>query len=90
MIEKFTSQQKNLQDVETIKKLRPIINKAYENEKEYSIIVNFAKKLQNKHPDYQNYRLYHLFIGSTPPEDCPKFDFEGEDSIEKFLTSLDL
>ncbi len=51
--------------------------------------IEFVDNLKKKYPDYEHYRLYHLFIGSTPWEDCPKFDFPGDDSIEKLINSLE-
>jgi len=51
--------------------------------------VEFVDNLKKKYSDYEKYRLYHLLIGSTPWEDCPKFDFPGEDSIEKLINSLE-
>lgn len=46
-----------------------------------------AKELESRYPDFLDYRLYHLLIGSTPSKKCSKFDFPGEDSIEKFIQS---
>lgn len=51
--------------------------------------IEFVDNLKKKYPDYEKYRLYHLFVGSTPWEDCPKFDFLGEDSIENLINSLE-
>ncbi len=52
--------------------------------------TEFVDNLKKKYPDCEKYRFYHLFVGSTPWEDCPKFDFPGEDSIEKFIESLEI
>jgi len=52
--------------------------------------AEFVDNLKKKYSDCEKYRLYHLFIGSTPWEDCPKFDFPGEDSVEKFIESLEI
>lgn len=51
-------------------------------------IIEFARALQAKYPDYFNYRLYHAFIGGTSPEVCTNFDFPGEDSVELFVQKL--
>ena len=51
-------------------------------------IAEFAKSLQGKYPDYHDYRLYCVMIGSTPVKECSKFDFPNEDSVENFLESL--
>ena len=55
--------------------------------KTHEQIVEFAKRLEQKYSDYNSYKAYHLLIGSTPPNLCSKFDFPGEDSIEKFIKS---
>ena len=47
-------------------------------------LVNKARNLQAKYPDYEDYELYHLLIGSTV-YDRPEFDFPGEDSVQKFI-----
>lgn len=53
-------------------------------------IYVFAHKLQSLHSDYYKHRLYHVLIGSTAPEgeNMNENDFEGDDSIEKFLKGL--
>lgn len=53
----------------------------------HSAMCDRVQELQKRHPDYQSYRLYHLLIGSTPQNEqsVPLFDFEGDDSIEKFV-----
>lgn len=51
-------------------------------------IVDKANFLKDKYPDYNDYRLYHLMIGSTPEKVLPFFDFPGEDSIMNFLRTL--
>ncbi|MBI4118825.1 MAG: hypothetical protein HY452_01010 [Parcubacteria group bacterium] len=47
-------------------------------------VLDKAKELRDKYPDYEDYELYHLFIGSTT-RDRSKFDFPGEDSVRKFV-----
>ncbi|MDO8620138.1 MAG: hypothetical protein Q7R64_02210 [bacterium] len=58
----------------------------------YSELVAFAQKFQSKVPDWERYRLYHIFIGSTPPGSADLFDVEGplaeEFSIARFAESL--
>lgn len=49
-------------------------------------LVDKAEELQAKYPDYDDYELYHLLIGSTV-RDRAKFDFPGSDSVEKFIDS---
>lgn len=51
--------------------------------------IKFVDNLKKEYPDYEEYRLYHLLIGSTPWQECSKFDFPGEDSIEKLINSLE-
>ncbi|MBI2465639.1 MAG: hypothetical protein HYV66_00165 [Candidatus Sungbacteria bacterium] len=49
-------------------------------------VVNKARELESIYPDYGDYELYHLLIGSTT-RDRSKFDFPGEDSVQKFIDS---
>ncbi len=53
-------------------------------------IADFAHGLQERHPNYIDYRLYHLLVGSTPrsEHELKEEDFEGEDSIIAFIESL--
>ncbi|MCX6701674.1 MAG: hypothetical protein NTX96_00570 [Candidatus Zambryskibacteria bacterium] len=51
-------------------------------------IVKKVKGLRKKYPDWQNYRVYHLLVGSDLLEPTKYFDFPGDDSIEKFIRSL--
>jgi len=58
--------------------------------------VNFIKKwsefgdnLRRNYPDCQGYRLFHVLSGSSVDENqCDKFDFPDEDSVEKFINEL--
>lgn len=54
----------------------------------FSKVYEFGKELQLKHSDCLDYLAYHILIGSTPMKECSHFDFEGDDSVEKFLNSL--
>ena len=47
-------------------------------------VLDKTKELRAKYPDYNDYRLYHFLIGSTV-YDRAKFDFPGEDSVQKFI-----
>jgi hypothetical protein len=44
-------------------------------------------KIKKNFPDYLNYRLFHILIGSTIDPDWPNdhFDFPGECSVESFI-----
>jgi len=53
----------------------------------YEELCDFAGELKKKYPDYFDYRLYHVLIGSTPWAPCLKIDFPGDDSVEKFINS---
>ena len=48
----------------------------------------FGTILKLKYPDCLDSLAYHILIGSTPMKECPRFDFVGNDSVEKFLDSL--
>lgn len=48
----------------------------------------FAHRLQDRHPDFRMYGVYHVLVGGTVPDDAYDKDFEGEDSVEAFYRSL--
>lgn len=55
---------------------------------EYSDTINKKlRELQGQYPDYKQYYLYEQAFRSTPLG-CTKFDFPGNDSIEKFINEL--
>jgi hypothetical protein len=56
---------------------------------ETNAITEKAQELRDKYPDYAEYELYHLLVGSTPKESLEKFDFPGSDSIERFIMDFD-
>jgi len=49
------------------------------------MIVEKVKELRLKYSDYESYHAYHILVGSSLLNECPNFDFPGEDSIEAFL-----
>ena len=55
-------------------------------------VHSFAEKLIAEHEDARDYAMFHLIIGSSYyrdyPEVCQKLDFDGDDSIRKFLWRL--
>lgn len=51
-------------------------------------ILKYSHDIQKKYPDFADYELYHLLIGSTPSKPCSKFDFPDDDSVESFLNVL--
>lgn len=59
------------------------------DQKPYNSMIEHALKLKKTHPDHENYRLYHLIIGSTPRGECPEFDFTGNDAILPFIEKLE-
>lgn len=76
--------------VEKITRLRSEVLKRMDiivfNEK----MVAFARKIQKTYPDFQQYRCYHQLIGSTilESEHVVDGDFEGDDSVIRFLEGL--
>ncbi len=48
----------------------------------------FAEHLKQKYPDYKQYELYYLLIGSAPHEHKPFFDFPDQNSVRGFIESL--
>ena len=73
-----------------IKRLKDKRGEAYKKDMfgTHEKIIEFTERIKDKYPDYRDYELYHLLIGSTPGGKLPKFDFPGENSIEKFIESL--
>lgn len=80
-------------DEEKIAEIKTKLDAAFDKDEDIANIFqktsNFARELQKKYPDFRNYRLYHLLILSSVGEgDCDKFDFPGDDSVEKFIDEL--
>jgi hypothetical protein len=78
---------------ENIKReIKNFVNKILEREDFEEIwqeIIEFCDDLKNKREDYLNCLAYHWLIGSTPQENKQLFlDFEGNDSILKFIAKL--
>ncbi|WOO42569.1 hypothetical protein [Rubellicoccus peritrichatus] len=48
-------------------------------------IVMFSRFLQRHEDDLESCLLYHVLVGSTPPESCTFLDLDGEYSIELFI-----
>lgn len=46
---------------------------------------DFARGLQTVYPDFSNFLLYHVLIGSTPRNFCRYFDFPAEHSVIGFF-----
>jgi hypothetical protein len=72
-------------DIELLKRKRDEI---FDDLEKYDKLAEFIGRLKAKYEDYQEYLLYHMFTGSTPPQELAKIDFPGDDSIEKFIDSL--
>jgi len=55
-------------------------------------VVDFYEKLIKKYgyKEVIKRQLFHILAGSSGIDHsiCPEFDFEGEDSIEKFIREL--
>ncbi len=84
------SENKEISQEEKIEKIRFLLLELVEKDAYFitNKIAEFAKNLQKKYPDYHDYRLYCILVGSTPMNGCSKFDFQGDDSVEFFLESL--
>ena len=48
-------------------------------------VLVFHDALKKKYSDYLQCRLYHLISGSTMKMPYVRFDYAGEDSIERFI-----
>lgn len=83
-LEKQPEQQKQV----SLEQLREKLLLIYGDSDKYKKLVEFAGELEAKYGDCEDYRLYLLLIGCTPPQEPPKMDFPGENSVEKFINSL--
>ena len=61
----------------------------YKDNEKYKALTDFANKIEETNPDVSKYYLFQMIIGGSY-EITTEFDFEGEDSIEKFLMSFKL
>jgi hypothetical protein len=52
-------------------------------------IIEKVHDLQSKYPDSGQYLMAYVIAQGTPPNSCSKFDFPGDDSIEKFIEELE-
>jgi hypothetical protein len=69
--------------------LQAKLNALYEKE-QYEIherIMDFHSILKERHPNTQDYALYHLISFSTMTEYGGCFDFPEPDSVERFIDS---
>lgn len=50
-------------------------------------LIKYIKDIKLKYPNFNNYVLFHILIGSTVPDDITLIedDFPWDDSVEKFL-----
>lgn len=58
----------------------------YEDESFHQQVVRFCHFLESTHGNLHSYYLYHLLIGSTPPDDLSHYDLPGADSIDRFIS----
>ncbi len=82
----------NNQEEKIIEELRFLRAQAYDRgtmDFHERVIVK-ADILQEKYPNFLDYKLHHLLIGSTFSGDLKEFDFPGDDSVELFFRSLGL
>ncbi|HEV8601512.1 MAG TPA: hypothetical protein VGQ87_02855 [Patescibacteria group bacterium] len=74
-----------------IAELQSIVNSAMNGPdvvEVYEGFGQFVDKLKKDHPDLENYRLFHVLVGSSVKEaDIQKFDLPNRE-IEKFIRSL--
>lgn len=86
-VEKFTEKEMPVALKERLSKLR-----THEDDNIFSKvndkIGNFGKRLKEEYGDFEDYLLYHLLAGSSLRGACEKYDFPGEDSVEKFIDDL--
>lgn len=73
--------------------LREKIKNLMRHEKRSAVmndIAEFAHALREKYSaeELHNYTAYCILIGSTPREEPDHFDFEGDESIVRFIDTL--
>lgn len=74
--------------IEEIREKRVALYKSFSIEKlrEFqSKLIKYIDNIRLKYPNFDNYVLYHILIGSTVPNDITMEDFPWDDSVEKFL-----
>ena len=75
-----------------VRELKKKLEMAYEMDvtKAHKRVLEFADVIRKKYSDYSECRLWHLLILSTISDNTKitRFDFPGDDSIEKFIKSL--
>lgn len=66
-----------------VQEARAVMREVYKNPALYEEYMDFcdAFKAHFSSEEAQKYRLYHAFIGSTPPGTADRFDAEGAWSI---------
>jgi hypothetical protein len=75
-----------------VSELKELLMAAYNSDEvldsysNHEFIVKKASELRIKYSDFNDYEMYHVLIGSS--KECTKFDFPGDNSVEKFLRSL--
>jgi len=96
MMEKIHTFENNGEE-ERVKEIGMLAKKVFEKIENWdnSDVYALLTKLKEKYPDHTNYRLYHLLDSSSLGPDsivkkCSKFDFPGDDSVEKFLRSQNI
>ena len=56
---------------------------------DYDKMVAFSEDIARRYADATEYLIFHQLVGSSPPvADLHRGDFEGDDSVEKFLSAL--
>ncbi|OGF25510.1 hypothetical protein A2331_01430 [Candidatus Falkowbacteria bacterium RIFOXYB2_FULL_34_18] len=48
-------------------------------------IIKISNHYKTDYPDFNDYQMYHILVGSTSCDGYPKYDFPGDDSIEKII-----
>lgn len=83
----LSQEQKN----EIVARLKTKISQLVIGEKaflNYHFIYRHAEQLRLKYPNFNDFLLYHVMVGSTPADKKTEFDFPGTDSVVKFIKSL--
>jgi hypothetical protein len=92
-LEKYPLPEGQEDKLETAIELKKIYDKLIDEDEGYGVFENFQNQGSSLEKKYgsnaRKYYLFHMLVGSTGME-TSKFDFAGEDSIEKFLRAKNL
>jgi len=99
-MEKYNNQEHDPKAIleEVAEKLKVIRNSAYDSHNDdfdgflniHKMITDKLQEIENKYPNFRDYKMYHVIASSTsdPNKPSTKFDFPEQDSLADFIRSL--